>query len=582
MKINLRQYQKESADSVMSYIRSNSEPCIIEIATGGGKSIVVATLAQNIFNLSGGKRVLCLAPSKELIEQNYEKYLMLGEKASIYSASVGQKSLRHQVIFGTEGTFKKIAKSIGHEFAAVIVDEAHKTTDTIKSIVSEMKEGNPNIRVIGMSATPYRLGDGYVYEMGIDNKIMDEANDPFFKKLVYRITARELIAMGFLTPPTLIPTSLHYDTSGLKLTANNTFSHASLDRAFVGQGKLTSNIIADVIQRSHDRRGVMIFAATVRHAEEIMDSLPPELSAVVTGSTPKAERESIIARFKDQKIKYIVNVAVLTTGFDAPHVDHIVIMRATESAALYQQIIGRGTRLYEGKKDFLVSDYTDNISELFPSGDIFEPSIKAYGRKENAKIKVTCPTCATEQEFSKRPNFDDYNENGYAVDLAGDILVPNVPAHYGRRCTNVVLKGLNRFVRCDYFWANKECEECGHHNDIAARVCESCKHQLIDPNDKLNDVAVILYGEKKIKVEVKNMHVDRAKTRDNKDVINVTFETENSFIPIRFYPNHHNTWVARQASVFRRVTKDGSIMPKHVEYTKEKKGYYQIDRYFME
>lgn len=581
MQIKLRQYQQDATDAVLKYIRSNSEPCIIDIATGGGKSIVVATLAQNIFSLSGGKRVLCLAPSKELIEQNYEKYTLLGEKASIYSASVGQKSLRHQVIFGTEGTFKKIAKSIGSEFAAVIIDEAHKTTDTIKNIVAEMKEGNPNIRVIGMSATPYRLGDGYVYEMGLDNKVMDEANDPFFKKLVYRISARELIAMGYLTPPTLVPTDLQYDTSGLKLTANNTFSNASLDRAFVGQGKLTSNIIADVISRSHNRKGVIIFAATIRHADEIMDSLPPELSAIVTGSTSKSDRELIIKRFKNQEIKYLVNVAVLTTGFDAPHVDHIVIMRATESAALYQQIIGRGTRLCEGKADFLVSDYTDNIKELFPSGDLFEPSIKAYGRKENPKIEVTCPLCATTQEFSKRPNFDDYNEHGYAVDLAGDVLVPNIPAHYGRRCTNVVLKGLNRFVRCDYFWANKECEECGHHNDIAARICESCKHQLIDPNDKLNDVAVVLYGEKKIRIDINAMHIDKGKTRDGKDVLNVTFESDDNFIPIRFYPNHHNTWVAKQASIFRSVTKGGTITPKQIEYTKEKKGYYQVDRYFM-
>lgn len=581
MAIKLRPYQQESVDAVLSYIRSNSEPCIISLPTGSGKSIVVAMLAQNIFNMSGGKRVLCLAPSKELIEQNYEKYTLLGEKASIYSASVGQKSLRHQVIFATEGTFKKIAKSIGHEFAGVVIDEAHKTTDTIKTIIAEMKEGNPNLRVIGMSATPYRLGDGYVYEMDLNNRIVEEANDPFFKKLVYRITARELIAMGYLTPPTLIPTDMHYDTSGLKLTASNTFSHTSLDKAFTGQGKLTSNIIADVVARSHDRQGVMIFAATIRHAEEIMDSLPNQLSAMVTGSTPKAEREDIIQRFKDQKIKYLVNVAVLTTGFDAPHVNHIVIMRATESAALYQQIIGRGTRLCEGKNDFLVSDYTDNINELFPSGDIFEPSIKAYGRKENPKIEVTCPTCSTVQEFSKRPNFDDYNEYGYAVDLAGDVLEPLIPAHYGRRCTNVVLKGLNRFVRCDYFWANKECEECGHHNDIAARICESCKHQLIDPNDKLNDVAVVLYGEKKIKVEVTAMHVDKGKTKSGGDVINVTFETEDNFIPVRFYPNHHNNWIARQASVFRRVTHDGAVTPKHVEYTKEKKGYYQIDRYFM-
>lgn len=581
MEVQLRQYQQDAVDSVINYIRSNSEPCIIDIATGGGKSIVVAKLAQLIFNMSGGKRVLCLAPSKELVEQNYEKYTMLGEKASIYSASVGQKSLRHQVIFATEGTFKKIAKSIGKEFAAVIIDEAHKTTDTIKAIVSEMKEGNPNLRTIGMSATPYRLGDGYVYEMDLDNKIMDEANDPFFKKLVYRITARELISMGYLTPPTLVPTEIHYDTKDVKLTANNKFSNAALDKAFVGQGKLTSSVISDVIKRSHNRKGVIIFAATILHAQEIMDSLPPELSAMITGATSKSDREMIISRYKNQDIKYLVNVAVLTTGFDSPHTDHIAILRLTESAALYQQIIGRGTRLCEGKEDFLVSDYTDNIEQLFPEGDIFKPSIKSYGRNEAVKISVTCPTCATEQEFSKRPNFDEYNQYGYAVDLAGDVLDPLVPAHYGRRCTNVVLKGLNRFVRCDYFWANKQCEECGHHNDIAARVCESCKQQLIDPNEKLNEVAMVLYGEKNITVEVTDMHINYGQTAKGGRSINVTFECPDAFIPINLYPDNPNQWVSKQASIFMSKTKGGTIKPKRIEYTKEKKGYYQINKYIM-
>jgi DNA repair protein RadD len=163
------------------------------------------------------------------------------------------------------------------------------------------------------------------------------------------VGARDLIEQGFLTEPVIGGTMAEgYDTHGLTPNAQGKFDAADVDRAYHGHGRKTAAIVADVVRQAQDRQGVMFFAATVRHAQEIMASLPPELSVMVTGETGKSERDSLIRRFKAKAIKYLVNVSVLTTGFDAPHVDLIAILRKTESVGLLQQIIGRGLRICPG------------------------------------------------------------------------------------------------------------------------------------------------------------------------------------------------------------------------------------------
>src|SRR5690606_29456504 len=129
-----------------------------------GKSIIIAMLASTLTTISKGKHVLCLAPSAELVTQNRAKYLATGEPASIYSASAGQKCLKHPVVFATPGTFKGKARAIGGKFCAVVLDEAHRITPTVRQIIEDMRASNPNLRVIGLSATPYRLGTGYIYQ----------------------------------------------------------------------------------------------------------------------------------------------------------------------------------------------------------------------------------------------------------------------------------------------------------------------------------------------------------------------------------------------------------------------------------
>lgn len=488
----LREYQTLAVNSAIDWVRKNTSPVLLELATGAGKSLICAEIALIMRGLSG-KKVLCLCPSAELVEQNAEKYALTGEKYSIYSASIS-KSLIHNVIFATEGTFKSVAEEKGADFSLVIIDEAHRITPTIKKIIEDMQSKNKYLRVIGMTATPYRLGTGYIYEQDESGAKMENAINPFFKRKVYTVGGKYLVENGFLTRPVIGKTGVSgYSVENLSLNKSNTFSSDDLDEAFCGKGTKTSAIVADVIEQANSisAKGVMFFAATVRHAEEIMQSLPAYNSALITGDTKRKERRRIISEFKKKKIKYLVNVSVLTTGFDAEHVDVVAILRPTESASLLSQIIGRGLRLSDGKEICLILDYAGNIDRFYPDGDIFNPQIQSFSDKPNPKGSFLCEECNSINEFSLRPNPEglDIDSNGYFLDLSGEdrIMIGQspYPAHFGRRCTHIHSLGHDNFERCGYFWTFKPCQSCDHKNDIAARFCESCNIQLIDPNDKL-------------------------------------------------------------------------------------------------
>jgi DNA repair protein RadD len=489
----LRPYQQKAHDKIIQWISKTTEPCCIEAATGAGKSHIIAEIASTIHRKSDGKHVLCLAPSAELVVQNSEKYKATGNPYSLFSASAGKISLRHPVVFGTPLTVVNRIKRFGSQFAMIVIDEAHGITPTIRTIVDNMREQNPNVRVVGMTATPYRMGSGYIYGIRPDGSPVPdrETKEPYFAACVDRITAQELIAQGYLTRPVI--GRIHaesYHTLDMELNSRGQFDAEDVDRAFIGQGRKTSAIIADVVAQARDRQGVMIFAATVQHAYECLESLPRGLSAIVTGNTPSQERAAIIARFKAREIKYIVNVSVLTTGFDAPHVDLIAMLRATESVGLLQQIIGRGLRKSDGKDDCLVLDYAENIERHCPDGDVFNPIISAVRFKEDANyLKCRCPTCEVENEFKARPNPSGFNisATGYFTDLDGVTISSeygDVPAHYGRRCQSKQLLA-GQLVQCGYRWTTKQCPHCEADNDIAARYCSECKGEIVDPNEKL-------------------------------------------------------------------------------------------------
>jgi DNA repair protein RadD len=484
----LRPYQEEAITETMAFIRKTKKSCVLKLPTAAGKSLIIAELAKQIKDLSG-KKVLCTAPSKELIEQNAAKYKSFDLPCSIFSASLNKKSLRHDVVFGSPQTIinevKKASKFDGR-FAAIIIDEAHNITPSLKKIIETMQGHNPNLRVIGLSATPYRMFSGYIYKTHCQLGVMgeDKAKNPYFDHCVYDLNEWDMIADNYITRPVFGEHDLSYDTSGLVLKASGKFDQKTVDQAFLGKGRLTYEIVKDVIEKSANRNAVMFFASSVAHASEIMESLPPENSKLITGETDKRTREHIVKSYVNGEFKYLVNVSVLTTGFDAPIVDTIAILRRTESPALLLQIIGRGVRLHDNKKECLVLDYAENVGNVVYESDPFEPIIKVKGTKPSERYPFICPECNHENHFALDKDYEGarYNEAGYVINEITGLPDYDHAVHLGQRCQGVDHLGN----QCNHHWDGKECESCGGQNSKSARVCRHCGEELIDPNEKLH------------------------------------------------------------------------------------------------
>lgn len=559
----LRDYQQDAVNAALEWITTSVEACLLELATGAGKSLIVANIARAI-NQKSGKKILCMAPSKELVEQNGQKYKDYGYDCSFFGGGLG-KSLRHDVIFGTPDTIKNHLAQFGSEFAAVIYDEAHRITPSVKKIIESMKSANPQLRVIGMTATPYRLNDGYIFQYDEYNKPVpsDQTKNPFFHTLVYRITAPELIAMGFLTQPHSDPNhAASYDTSGI-----TRHTQAAYEKAFEGKGRKTAEIICDIVGHAHNRMGVMIFAATTAHARECAESLPPELTRCVFGDTPNKEREQIISDFKARRFKYLVNVSVLTTGFDAAHVDLVAILRATESASLLQQIIGRGMRIHDQKTDCLILDYAENIERHQLESDLFTPIIQARHTKQGVPMEVPCEQCHTINQFASRPNPEEtpIDEQGYFCDLEGHrikIDEQDYPAHFGRRCFGYQMK-QGRAERCENRWSFKSCPECEFENDIAARFCKGCKCELVDPNAHL----VLQFHKMKADPyqmttdEVRSLHIQKHLSMGGNNTIKASYVTDFAKFDVWYQPESTVPKFRSQYEAFSKAFYNGRVAP---------------------
>ena len=480
----LRPYQQQAVDATIKHFRQTNDSAVIVLPTGSGKSLVISELAR-----LANHNILVLAHVKELVEQNHAKYESYGLTANIYSAGLGQKDTEHQVTFASVQSVAPNLNDFNQHFSLVIVDECHRIgninlnkkdheQNQYQKIISHLQTFNPHLKLLGLTATPYRMGSGWIYRDHYHGFTRGEDN-AVFKHCIFDMPLGLMIKQGFLSPPKLIDAAIaHYDFSQLQTNASGNYPEKEVNSLLTQYSRVTKAIIEQVVTLAKQRQGVMIFAATTKHAREIMDYLALHTetnnTALILGETPNNERDDIIKSFKQRDIKFIVNVAVLTTGFDAPHVDLIALLRPTQSVSLFQQIVGRGLRLCDGKEDCLIIDYASS------GFDLFSPEVgSAKPNSHSVPVMVPCPMC----------NFG--NTFWGVVDNDGDII-----EHFGRRCMGYEDIDDVR-VRCDYRYRFKECSQCGAENDIAARNCQQCNHAIIDPDDllkkalKLKDAMVI-------------------------------------------------------------------------------------------
>ena len=397
--IQLRQYQQDAVNAVYDYLRNrDGNPCIV-CPTGAGKSIILAQIGNDAVSLWNG-RVLILAHVKELLEQNAEKvkHYLGNDLVGLYSAGLKQRDMHQPVIAASIQSIYKRACEFD-PFDLILVDEAHllkpgENEGMYFNFIKDAKILNPRLRIVGTTATPFRMTSGLI--CGPDNILND---------ICYEAGVKELIVQGYLCPLKSKAGKQKADTSRLHLRGGE-FIAAEVED-LMDQNELVSSACSEIIEQTKDRNSVLIFAAGIghaRHVQKLLKQRSGQEVGLVTGDTPATERAELLARFKRETVKadlfgnykpplkYLVNVNVLTTGFDAPNIDCVVLLRPTNSPGLYYQCIGRGFRLHPSKANCLILDFAGNILRHGPV-DCLNVKDQSIGNGTGDAPAKECPDC---------------------------------------------------------------------------------------------------------------------------------------------------------------------------------------------
>lgn len=383
----LRDYQKRAIEDAYAWLNTNRGNLCIVAPTGSGKSWIVAGLCEDLLNGHEGRRIIVLSHVKELLVQDAEKIVAAWPEAplGVYSAGLGRKDMNAITVAGIQSIWKKAGEA-GH-VGLVIVDEAHlinnQDAGMYRTFIEGLRETNPHLRVIGLTATPYRLGQGMV----------TEGEDSLFDGLIESVSIEELVARGYLATLRSKFTDLKLDVEGIRKRGGDFVEHEL--QARVDTEDDNAAIVAETIRRAEGRQSWLFFCTGVEHALHMRDELRRQgvVAEAVTGDMPKEQRAWTLENFKAGRIKALTNMNVLTTGFDHPDIDLIVMARPTLSPGLYLQMAGRGMRVKSGEyKDCLVLDFAGNIARHGPVTGVTPPRAKGKGEPGMAPVKK-CPKC---------------------------------------------------------------------------------------------------------------------------------------------------------------------------------------------
>ncbi len=382
--MELRPYQREAVEATYDFMRTHDDnPCIV-LPTAAGKTLVIATICHDAVNLWNG-RVVIVAHVKELLEQSLEKLRAVAPDlpVGLYSAGLKRRELNYAVtIAGIQSIYTR-ACDLG-PVDLIIIDEVHMVPadgeGMYRQFIGEAKAVNPNVRIIGLTATPFRMKTGTIC-----------APENILNAICYEIGVRELIDQGYLCPLRTKAGIARADMSGLHIRAGEFITGEVED--LMDTNELVQSACAEIIEHTADRHSVLIFSAGVRHGQHVVEMFRSRHGVEcgwVDGQTPMREREAILDRFKRGGLKFLANCNILTTGFDAPAIDCVALLRPTMSPGLYYQMVGRGFRLHPQKTDCLVLDYGGNIARHGPVDALF---IEEPGKGGGIGPQRTCPEC---------------------------------------------------------------------------------------------------------------------------------------------------------------------------------------------
>lgn len=376
----LRDYQKKASDAAINFFHSKDKNnAVMVLPTGSGKSLVIADIANR---LNG--HTLVFQPSKEILEQNYAKLCSYGiADCSIYSASFNSKEIS-RITFATIGSVKNHPELFSH-FEAVIMDECH---------LCNPKEGmyktffeTLNCKILGLTATPYRLNTS---SFGAILKFITRTRPRIFHDVIYQVQISTLLDMGYLSkldyyamsPSGWNETNLQVNSTGADYTDKSVVREYDRLDFYSYLVQIVNRLLNP---KTGQRKGILVFTRFLKEAENLTMSIPG--CSIVTGETPKKERERLLEAFKKGEIKVIANVGVLTVGFDYPELDTIVMARPTMSLALYYQIVGRAIRAHKGKESGWIIDLCGNVKRFGEVKDLklTEPKKGLWQVESNGK-----------------------------------------------------------------------------------------------------------------------------------------------------------------------------------------------------
>lgn len=384
--LTLRPYQEAAITAIYGYFQTHTGNPLVVIPTAGGKSLVMASFIEGVLKAWPDQRILIVTHVRELIAQNHAEMIGLwpDAPAGIYSAGLGKREAQARILFAGIQSIHRRAAEIGHT-DLVLIDEAHlipgKSSTMYRRFLDALKGINPALKVIGLTATPFRLDCGMLHE----------GQNALFTDIAYEAPVRHLIDAGYLSPLVSKQPATRLDVSKVGTRAGD-FIARDLAAA-VDQDAITRAAVTEIIEHGRDLKSWLAFCSGVEHARHVAEEFGRQgiSCRTIFGDTPKDERDAILAAFKRGEIRALASMGVLTTGFNAPGVDLIALLRPTQSAGLYVQMVGRGTRLAPGKENCLVLDFAGNVRRHGPI-DLVRPKRPGDGGGGEAPTKV-CPDC---------------------------------------------------------------------------------------------------------------------------------------------------------------------------------------------
>lgn len=396
--MQLRPFQKEAVEAIYKYYATNKGNALLSIATGCGKSYIMAEFLRRTCAEYPTTRIIVATFAKELVQQDYNELLSLwpGAPAGILSAGLKQRAITQQIIFAGIQTAYKLASQL-QRCDLLLIDEVqgvpHKQDGMWRQFISDLMRINPHMKIIGLSATLFRMDSG----------LLHRGKNALFHDVIYEYGLLQAIKDGYLCEVVPAPVETHLTTKGVTKRGGE-FVAGELERA-VDVESTTQAAVAEIVRLGANRRSWLIFAAGVKHAEHIAEEIAKHGIGVRAITSESSDRDAALADFKAFKLRALVVVGIGNIGFNHPGLDLIASLRPTGSAGLWLQQAGRGTRLYPGKENCLLLDMASNIDRHGPLDKIkgHDPKEKGNGEAPQKRCEAcweymhssakVCPGC---------------------------------------------------------------------------------------------------------------------------------------------------------------------------------------------